>query len=136
MTDPKEELRSQREESAQLLANSFMRLARELLSSGNNEMASKSTTDDDLDEERVTDKGLNLLVTPLEQEAEPSSSGETPEHPDHATRSMRPQHAGLSDLWDKLHGEGQFCDCRGGIEGRESECKSKWRKHIDGQHFC
>jgi len=75
-------------------------------------------------------------MTPLEQEAVPSSSGETPEHPDHATYNMRPRHASLSDMWDEWHGQGQFCDRHGGIKGRESKHKSKWRKHIDGQHFC
>ena len=125
----KQELREQRQESDQRLANTFLSIARELLAGTNKSCG------------RVSEEFFiggapekeDLLLTP-EREAPPITD-DRPDHPDHLAYNMRPRHITLADMWDEWHGEGQFYDRHGGIKGREAKHKSNWRKHIDGQHL-
>jgi Transcriptional activator of glycolytic enzymes len=48
---------------------------------------------------------------------------------------MRPKHATLADWYDEWVGAGDFEDGFGGIEGRNKKYGSKWRKHLNVQHY-
>jgi hypothetical protein len=48
----------------------------------------------------------------------------------HRSYRMKPKHKLLSQLYDEWIGEGDFHDGYGGIEGRNKEFGSRWRKHL------
>ena len=49
--------------------------------------------------------------------------------------SMVLKHKTLSDLIDEWRGEGLFDDGTGGIKGRDKAHGTKWRQHINKQHY-
>jgi Transcriptional activator of glycolytic enzymes len=48
---------------------------------------------------------------------------------------MSKKHKTLEDMWDEWNGTGRFEDNFGGIKGRNKKCGSKWRKHLEVQHY-
>ena len=43
---------------------------------------------------------------------------------------MIPRHQTLEDMWNEWHGLSDFHDPLGGINGRNKEFGTKWRKHL------
>jgi hypothetical protein len=48
---------------------------------------------------------------------------------------MVPKHKSLQGIWDEWHGIGQYPNSEGGIKGRNKAHGSKWRKHLNAQHY-
>jgi hypothetical protein len=48
---------------------------------------------------------------------------------------MKPKHSNLKSLYKEWYGLGEFDDSFGGVDGRNKMCGSKWRSHIDCQHY-
>jgi hypothetical protein len=48
---------------------------------------------------------------------------------------MKPKHSNLESLYKEWYGLGEFDDSFGGVDGRNKMYGSKWRSHIDRQHY-
>jgi hypothetical protein len=48
---------------------------------------------------------------------------------------MKPKHSNLESLYKEKYGLGEFDDSFGGVDGRNKMYGSKWRSHIDRQHY-
>ena len=71
---------------------------------------------------------------------EPTNDNEEPwKHIDHSSYTMTMKHSSLTNMYEEWYGLGKYTDKFGGIDGRErlfsKKHKSKWRHHLDGNHF-
>jgi hypothetical protein len=48
---------------------------------------------------------------------------------------MKPKHSNLKSLYKEWYGLGEFDDSFGGVDGRSKMYGSRWRSHIDRQHY-
>ena len=112
-------------EIEQRLGDAFVGIARHLT----RRPQDVRTLDDDISLNDPVTEFESLLPTITQDEFESTNSRT-------ARLNMVPKHRTLTDLWDEWHGVGRFEDQHGGVKGRETKFKNKWRKHINNAFFC
>jgi hypothetical protein len=68
----------------------------------------------------------------LQHSQQRASSTDLPDVPPENYRWQYDQ-LDLSDVWDQWFGLGRFADGYGGIEGRDKDYKTRWRKHLNAK---
>ena len=130
-----DELRDDAEDSKRAMATTCLQIAGSLLGKKDLVMEALQKGGGDSDD---LGQGVSPSGTPMKPCSEkPPSPTKGPLEEDGIGVQMVPKHHNLRGIWDEWHGLGSFegVPMEGGLEAMEATFKSKWRKHLDGQHF-
>ena len=129
MNEVGQDIQDQRLDQKRQLASTFMGVAKTLLESASGGAVTL----------QAIEKGIEKESNQLNEEEEPTASATATRENSWNIKEgkyyLTPRHKTLYDLWDEWHGQGYYYDPEGGPDGRDKEHGSKWRKHIDGQHY-
>jgi len=126
VTKDSEDIQEQCRDQQRQSADTLMGVARTLLVSANGGDITLKEIEKGIEKELAIKQSTPTATTP--------ALATTNEH-EEGKYYLTDQHKSLYDLWDEWHGLGSFYDIHGGPAGRDATSGTKWRKHLDGQHY-